>query len=130
MSDERATSGSSQKGKLLLVIVLIAVAIGVWSINAGERSARTEYNRIIQNLMNQGEYEAAYEQLMSLVEAGETGTIEADIRSAAARSALAAAEREDADVETTRLWLQRTHELDPTLLNDLQRRLVAPPPAE
>jgi hypothetical protein len=116
--------GSGQGLKVVLAVVLVAAAVGVWAMNSGERGARTEYNRIVQNIMNQGEYEEAYTQLKAMLDEERVGTIAADVREAAAESALRAAEATEAGLEQTRVWLERAYELAPEKLSELQRRLI------
>ncbi|MEQ9460588.1 MAG: hypothetical protein RIG82_06530 [Phycisphaeraceae bacterium] len=113
--------------KVLLVVVLLAVAAGVWMMNSGERDARTEYNRIVQNLVNAGEYEEAYNQLRAMIDEERVGTIAAEVREAAGESALRAAEAMEAGLDETRVWLERAYELTPEKLSGLQRRLIGAP---
>lgn len=109
--------------RLVLAVVLFAVAGGLWLYNAQERGARNEYNTVVEELVNQGEYEAAYERLVVLMEDG-AESIEQEVKETAAKCAVHVANQEGATMDHTREWLRRAEALDPSKLSDLQKRLL------
>ncbi|QDU72592.1 hypothetical protein [Mucisphaera calidilacus] len=117
-------AAKSSASKIALVVVLLAVAAGVWLFNAGEREARNEYNTVVEELYNQGQYQQTYERLIALIDNDTAGSIEDEVRQTAARAALKVAEQPDANLDHSRTWLQRAHDLDPALLSAMQRQLI------
>lgn len=120
-AEPKKTTGWYVKNGVLLVIILILVGFIVYMF--GEFQTRNEYNRIVNTMMNEQQYEeaiSAFEDLRPGVDEEMQGKIDSDI----AFCYVQLAQDPSRPLTASKSYLEKAHELDESQLSAADLRIL------